>query len=199
MNVKRPHCNVPSGCIALQILALPLEHTGPYLGSSWMVLARVLDLFEPSQRHVWIDEVGIAPHESTPLMVPGHRNRASAQFLDGVISFVGVTLQDACKSVVSFLNLTDYDRFKFATGILEVEVGLIVLDGAWLIRFINLPCASSSPRRFASQLGARRPNERRMGRPFRRLPKGPSLLQPRPPREQSRISSSSPSPFRRCS
>ena len=126
--------HIPSGCVTLQIFALSLKHARPNLSSSRVVLARVFDIFESSQWYVRVHEVRIAPHEPAPLIVPRHGDGTVAQFLDGVVLFVGIALEDAGESIVCFLDFTDDNRFELAPGIFKVEVGLDMLDKVHEIR-----------------------------------------------------------------
>jgi len=114
------HNRLPSGRIALQVFALPFEHTGPDLSSGWVVLARVLDIFESAQWHVWVDKVRVTSHESTPFVVPRHCNRSSAQLFDSVVHFICITLQDASEGIVCFLDFADDNRFKLTAGVLQI-------------------------------------------------------------------------------
>lgn len=66
----------------------------------------------------------IASYESVPLLVPGHGNGATAQLLDCVVHFIRVSLHDAGKRIVRFLDFANYNRLEFASRVLEVQVGL---------------------------------------------------------------------------
>jgi hypothetical protein len=74
-----------------------------------MMLSRVLDLFQPAQRQIRVDEVRVAADETTPFLVSGHGNRPTAKLLDCGVHLVGFTLEDACKSIVGFLDLANDD------------------------------------------------------------------------------------------
>lgn len=73
---------IPSGCIALQVLALSFKHTCPNFGSGRVVFARVFNVLESAQRHVGIDKMRITLHKSGPFVVTGHSNRPSAKLFD---------------------------------------------------------------------------------------------------------------------
>ena len=100
---------LPPRCVTLQILAFPLEHAGSDFRGSWMMLSRVFDLFQPAQRQIRINEVRITAHKTAPFLVSGHGNRSTAELLDCGVHLVRITLEDACKSIVGFLDLTDND------------------------------------------------------------------------------------------
>lgn len=118
---------LPSWCVRLEILALPLEHARSDLGGSRVVLARVLDIFQSAQRHVWVDEVRVASHKPAPFEIARHGNRAIAQPLYRVVLLIGIALQDGSKSVVGFLDFANDDRLEFAAGVFKVEVSLYTL------------------------------------------------------------------------
>lgn len=69
----------------------------------------------------------VALNELGPLKVSGHTDGATAQFLDGRIRFVRISLQNVGESIVRFLNLADHNGLELAPGVLEVEIGLIFL------------------------------------------------------------------------
>jgi hypothetical protein len=91
------------------------------------MFARILDVFQPAQWHFRVDKVNIASNESAPLEITRHRNWASSQLLDCAIHLIRVALQDACKCIVGLLDLTNYDGFELAAGVLKVEIGLWML------------------------------------------------------------------------
>jgi hypothetical protein len=97
---------LPSGRVALQVFALPLQHAGPYFGGGWVMFAWVLNVFESAQRHVGVDKVWITLHKPGPLVVSGHGNWAGAELLNGGVHLVCVALQDAREGVVRLLHLT---------------------------------------------------------------------------------------------
>jgi len=119
--------NIPSRSVALQVFALPFEHTGADLSSSWMMLARVLDILESAQRHVGVDKVRVALHELGPLMIARHGNGPAAKLLDSGVHLIGVALQDARKRVVRLLDLAHDNRLELASRVLKVEIRLLVL------------------------------------------------------------------------
>lgn len=117
----------PSGCVAFQVLALPFKHASPDLRGGRVMLARVLNVLQSAQWYVGVDKVGVAPDETSPLLVSGHSNWATAELLDSCVHLVSITLHDTGKSVVSFLNLADNDGLEFTPRVLEVEVRLRIL------------------------------------------------------------------------
>lgn len=123
--------NIPSRRVALQIFALPLEHASSNFCGSWVVLSRILDLFQPAQRHVRVDEVRVTADEPTPFLVSGHGNWASAELLDCGVHLVCVTLENAGKGIVGFLDLAYDDGLELTPRILKVEVGLLRLVCAY--------------------------------------------------------------------
>lgn len=118
---------LPSWCVRLEILALPLEHARSDLGGSRVVLAGVLDVFQSAQWHIWVDEVRVASHKPAPFEIARHGNRAIAQPLYRVVLLIGIALQDGSKSVVGFLDFANDDRLEFAAGVFKVEVSLYTL------------------------------------------------------------------------
>lgn len=74
-----------------------------------MMLAGVFDVFQPPQRNVGIDEVGIVENKLIPLKVSRHRNGPISQAINGGVDLIGFALQNACQCIVSFLDLSDYN------------------------------------------------------------------------------------------
>lgn len=74
-----------------------------------MMLSRVLDLFQPAQRQIRVDEVRVTAHKTAPFLISGHGNRPTAKLLDCGVHLIRITFEDACKSIVGFLNLTYND------------------------------------------------------------------------------------------
>lgn len=104
------HSDLPARCVALQVLALPLQHACSDLSSSWVMLAGVLDVFQLAQRHIWIDEVRVALDKLGPLKISRHADWAAAESFHGRVHLVCVALQNAGESIVRFLNFADHNR-----------------------------------------------------------------------------------------
>jgi hypothetical protein len=117
--------DLPSGCVALKVFALPFQHTSSNLCSSRMMFARVPNVLEPAQRQVRVDKVRIAPHKPAPLLISGHSKGTGAKLLDSGVHLVGVTLQDARKCVVCFLDFANDDRLQFTARVFEIKIGLV--------------------------------------------------------------------------
>lgn len=123
--------DLPSWRVALQVLALPLQHTSPNLNSSWVMLARVFNILQPAERHVGVHKMSIVSHKSTPLMIPGHRYGARAQPLNSVVHLVGIALQDCRKRVVCFLDFSNDNGFKLPARVFKIQIslrGLVILS-----------------------------------------------------------------------
>jgi hypothetical protein len=111
---------LPAGCIALQILALPLKHAGSNFSRSRMILARVGDVFHVPERNAGVDQfIGIGD-EVVPFVIMRHGYGSCPELLHGVISLIGLSLEDTGIRIVRLLYLTDDNRFKFATGVFQV-------------------------------------------------------------------------------
>jgi hypothetical protein len=102
--------DLPSGRVALQVLALPLQHASSNLSSGWVMLAGVLNVFQLAQRHIWVDKVRVAFNELGPLEIPGHCNRTAAKPFYGRICLICVALQDAGERIVCLLYFTNNNR-----------------------------------------------------------------------------------------
>jgi hypothetical protein len=99
----------PSGRVALQVLALPLQHSSSDFGRGGVVFARVLDFLQSPQRQTGIDKVRVVGNELVPLKVSWHTDWAVSKLIDGRIHFVGVSLHDTRKGVVCFLDLANHN------------------------------------------------------------------------------------------
>ena len=85
-----------------------------------MILARVGDALHVPERNAGIDEfVGIG-NEVVPFVIMRHGYGPCPELLHRVIGFIGFSLEDTGIRIVRLLDLTDDDRFKFATGVLQV-------------------------------------------------------------------------------
>jgi hypothetical protein len=89
------------------------------------MFARVPNVLEPAQRQVRVDKVRIAPHKPAPLLISGHSKGTGAKLLDSGVHLVGVTLQDARKCVVCFLDFANDDRLQFTARVFEIKIGLV--------------------------------------------------------------------------
>lgn len=154
-----------------------------------MVFSGVLYVFQSAQRHVWVDEVRVAPHKPAPLEIARHRNRTIAQLLYRVVLLIGIALQDTSKSIVGLLYFTNNDGFEFAARVLKVEVRLFTLVMSSLYGPDDLLCEDNSPRQSVSRLGARLPDERHRDLPCPRQQWGQNRPGSMPPQVLSRTSS----------
>jgi hypothetical protein len=116
--------DIPTRTVRLEVLALALEHASSDLACCRVVLARVGDVLDATQWHVRRNKVRVVADESRPLLVLGHGDWTTAEALYSLVGIVAFTLENARKSVVGLLNLTDDDGLELTTGSLKVEVGL---------------------------------------------------------------------------
>jgi hypothetical protein len=119
--------DIPAWAVRLEVLALALEHASADLGGGWVISARVGDVLNATQRHVWRNEVRVSADKRRPLLVLGHGNRAAAKCLNCLVSVVALALEDSSKSVVSFLDFADNNWLELTTRGFKVEVGLVTL------------------------------------------------------------------------
>lgn len=89
-----------------------------------MIPAWVGDVLHVAERHARIDHVIGAGNERVPFVILRHPNRSRAQFLDGVVSLIGLAFEDAGVCVVGLLDFAHHDRLEFATGVFQVQVRL---------------------------------------------------------------------------
>lgn len=88
------------------------------------MLSRIFDLFQPAQGQIGVNEMSVTADKTPPLLVSRHSNWSAAKLFDCRVHLICVALQDAGKSIVSFLDLANDDRLKLAPGVLQIEVGL---------------------------------------------------------------------------
>ncbi len=115
---------IPTGCVALEILALPLQKTSANLLGSEMLLAGIMDLLGRAERNGRINNLVFVGDEVNPFLVLGHGNGAVAEFADKAQSIVSFALQDTSVGVVCLLDFANDNGFELAAGALEVEIGL---------------------------------------------------------------------------
>lgn len=111
---------LPARSVALEVLALALQHTGSNLGRGRVVLARVGNALHISERDSRVDQLVRVGDKCIPFVILGHRNRAGPQFIHSIVRLVGLTLEDTSVRIIRFLDLAYYNRLEFTPGIFQV-------------------------------------------------------------------------------
>ena len=124
-----------------------------------MIPTRVCDILHIAKRNARIDQFIRVRDERVPLVIVRHGDRPCAEFLDGVVCLVCLTLEYAGICVICFLNLAYNDGFELATRMFQIQEGLENVStlplANWLMKHIL--GAGSFPLRFASQFACLRP------------------------------------------
>jgi hypothetical protein len=85
----------PSRSVVLEVLALPLQHAASHFNGRWVILSRIHNVRELSQRESWVNHLIVIPGELVPLMILRHSQRAFLQLFCRVVVFISLAAQDA--------------------------------------------------------------------------------------------------------
>lgn len=116
--------DVPSGGVALQVFALPLEQAGPDLLGRVVILSGVVDLLRGALGDVRIDQPVVLNDEVGPLVILGHGDGPDTQLVDGRVGRVGLPLENTGVGIVGLLDLADDDGLELSTRAFQITVCL---------------------------------------------------------------------------
>lgn len=111
---------LPSWSVALQIFALPLEHTRFNLACCGVVFAWIGDIFDSADWEPRINEVFVIVDKSVPFTIFWHGKRARLKLFKHVICFIGFSLDNPSICTVSLLDFTYNNRLKLPTRTFKI-------------------------------------------------------------------------------